>query len=230
MFRLSLQGGNGDIFQFHDFFHLFVDYDLSTTRECLLAWLYQANKTVDEDGHKISDNEFLLLAGEQIKNTVDKARWVVYTGGKTKDLVTYGGKCYITNYRICLITFFPNRGYRHSYYDVPPFFDRMNIPLSTIYKIQNQEKKTISILTKDNRFIRIQILSSKEDIKTEILISKIMKDGCMESKHDTLTQFAFAYKFAEFSKNNFKVNGWQFNEIRREYMRQGLDDSNNWKV
>ena len=60
--------------------------------------------------------------------------------------------------------------------------------------MQAMEKKTICITTKDNRTIRLQIISSPNDMKHEVIMSKIFKEAFIESKQDSLRNHCFAYK------------------------------------
>ena len=45
-YRLLLNNGNGNFYDFQDFFHLFLDTQVSNLRECLLEWLYQSQVQV----------------------------------------------------------------------------------------------------------------------------------------------------------------------------------------
>ena len=68
-YRLLLNNGNGNFYDFQDFFHLFLDTQVSNLRECLLEWLYQSQVQVLKE----SRSSVAVMSGPDCMISTDRA-------------------------------------------------------------------------------------------------------------------------------------------------------------
>lgn len=235
---LSISLDDSQVCHYEEFYHLFAKLEVTSVRECLHSWLYQAKALQHTDEKAEFRRNHVVqgvkrLPGEDILLTVDKCRWSIYYGSKPKKNELFSGRIYITSYRVYLATYFPNFGYCHSCIDIPMYFDRISLPLSSIYRVQTGDSNELIITGKDNRIMRIEIINSQQSIeppKAENVAQQLSKVA-FKQKKETLRNYAFAYKYFErVGMEEFAFNGWTFSEIRREYARQGLTNSVLYKV
>ena len=102
----------------------------------------------------------------------------------------------------------------------------MSVPLSTISRVQLLDKRSISVSTKDNRALVIQIAPSSDEIYVETVLAVLSKEAFLDAKVESLKSRLFAFRFSY----PFHVNGWVFSDILKEYARQGLTDETQWRV
>ncbi len=222
MLKLPFGHNNGDIFDFHSFFHLFIDSAVTTLRECLEEWLYQASNTLKTKPFEDFTN---YIPGEILINSIHKIRWSI----SSNKGVGIPGSIYVTNYRIILANARKSRQGKarvHTQFDIPSFFNVMTIPLSTIFKIQLIQSKNIILHTKDTRVYRITL--SQPDMfssKSESLVQTIQQIAFRQQGSNPSTLF-FAYKY----RKTFNYEGWMLSDIMRDYTRQGLASSSEWKI
>ena len=236
IFRISIAAPGADAVKFHDFYLLYQEYEALHTREFLLTWLLSAQHALplaEREGSiqvlkNANADKIYIIPGEEIRDVIDKARWFIFNGGagKVKGAHTFGGKVYLTNFRLCLVSAFPLRIDRHSRYNIPAYFDRMSVPLSTISRVQLLDKRSISVSTKDNRALVIQIAPSSDEIYVETVLAVLSKEAFLDAKVESLKSRLFAFRFSY----PFHVNGWVFSDILKEYARQGLTDETQWRV
>jgi len=227
---------SSQVCHYEEFYHLFAKLEVTSVRECLHSWLYQAKAAQHTDEQVEFRRNHVIqgvkrLPGEEILLTIDKCRWSIYYGFKPKKNELFSGRVYITSYRVYLATYFPNFGYCHSSIDIPMYFDRISLPLSSIYRVQSVDTNELIITGKDNRIIRIEIILSQQLVEPPKAdqISQQLSKVAFKQKKETLRSYAFAYKYFE-RVDEFAFNGWTFSEIRREYARQGLTNSVLYKV
>lgn len=231
---LTISNDSSQVCQYEVFYHLFARLEVTSVRECLHSWLYQA-KALQRTGEKAEFRRNHVyqvvkrLPGEDILETVDKCRWSIYYGSKPKKNELFSGRVYITTYRLYLATYFPNLGYSHSSIDIPMYFDRISLPLSSIFRVQTGDVNELIINGKDNRIIRIEISHQLADAPKAEQIAQQISKVAFKHKKETLRNYAFAYRYFE-PVGEFAFNGWTFSEIRREYARQGLTNTVLYKV
>ena len=122
---LSLSTAQYGLFDFHDFFHLFLESFVSNLRSCLQEWLTIANNTHLTQEEVISpgadnnyqgsnnspsttclskvETSFQAIPGEQVAITPsENVHWCVYPGKTCKFPHRVPGVLYVTNYRVIL--------------------------------------------------------------------------------------------------------------------------------
>jgi len=117
---LSLSTAQYGLFDFHDFFHLFLETFVCNLRSCLQEWLMISNNTthiiqedmfqVDNDNTSSNSNmlskietSFQAIPGEQVSITPsENVHWCVYPGKACKFPYRVPGVMYVTNYRVIL--------------------------------------------------------------------------------------------------------------------------------
>lgn len=67
--RLKLNMDNGDFYDFHDFFNLFLETQVCNLRECLSEWLIRARGTVNRAQTMKNTAQSVLLAADINTNT-----------------------------------------------------------------------------------------------------------------------------------------------------------------
>jgi hypothetical protein len=242
---LKVNGGDGSIFDYHAFFHLFMESEVSSIRECFLEWIQQSQSPISSEETQTtssSTNSFETMPGEIKNNVAEKVRWMTISGKCTGLMPSYRGTLFVTNYRVVL---FSSRIYENkesenyqSRYDVPSFFNVITIPLNTIYRIQiSQPRHAILIICKDYRHVRItlshandQAISAKAAGLVQIIERVAFKSSHAPGSKSSIESppgsntFAFAYL------RRYRSEGWNICDIRKEYIRQGLVGEGKWKV
>ena len=127
---LSLSTAQYGLFDFHDFFHLFLESFVSNLRSCLQEWLTIAHNThitqdevispdaSDNNSNSFSssssttttttclsrvETSFQAIPGEQVAITPsENVHWCVYLGKTCKFPHRVPGVLYVTNYRVIL--------------------------------------------------------------------------------------------------------------------------------
>jgi hypothetical protein len=232
---LTFNNANIDSYRFEDFFHVFMDNQLLTTRESLELWLLKATSK-SESG--VIENEtgtlkpatdrirLETIAGEVIISTIENTRWTILLGKINSNVMFTGFVC-LTNYRLAFVSskFHLRTTDSYSFYSHPHFFDMLTVPLSTITRIQ-YSVGVILVITKDNRFMRIY-LSPSEIINTSKLenFANQVQQTAFTRVNNVMCSHVFAYKY----RAMFATNGWIFADVRREYSRQDLT-GNAWQV
>lgn len=118
----------------------------------------------------------------------------------------------------------------HSRFDVPSFFNMISIPLTTLHRIYfAAPRNSIYLVCKDHRTVRIT-LSGFENSKNKVeTFVQVLQGISFYNQHslDPRTHL-FAYKNLTYFSNN--EQGWNLCDLIKEYVRQGLFDSPDWKV
>lgn len=118
----------------------------------------------------------------------------------------------------------------HTRFDVPSFFNMISIPLSTLHKIYfAAPRNSIYLVCKDYRTVRIT-LSGFENSKNKVeTFVQVLQGITFYNQHslDPKTHL-FAYKNLTYFSNS--EQGWNLCDLIKEYVRQGLFDSPDWKV
>lgn len=239
MLLLKCGPGNGEFYDFHSFFHLFMDNSVlvSNLRECLQEWLYQARfdksvrcKTLATKA-LLLDNPQSTLQGEELVHVIDKVRWCVNVG-KSSSHLPYPGAVYVTNFRIIFVTTRKTGSEtqdRHSRYDVPAFFSMTSVPLTAIWKIQVAPAKvSLNIFSRDFRVMKIYFHTSDQITSRADVVAQILREIAFRPHEVDVSPslFYFAFKY----RATFKEDGWKFADLRNEYARQGLTSSPEWKI
>lgn len=247
---MSMNTDPDNQFDYHSFFHLFMDSEVSSIRECFLEWIqkcYLQSQSLDSNlGSSLSTNIFETMPGEILRSSTERVRWVIMSGKATGDVPSYRGALNITNYRIVLSA---ARSYYHSLntsyqsrFDLPPFFDIISIPLSNISRISiTQPKNSLHIIAKDYRHVKISFSSNSDpSISTGLLqliegeafnaqiptMTAAEADSVMVNHSTSPGANAFAFKY----RKRYTNEGWSICDIRKEYLRQGLFGDGKWQV
>lgn len=248
---LRLDGGDGISYDYHNFFHLFMNSKVYNVRDCLLEWIHQTVLPVDnskESTMLFHDNiNIELLPGEILSTYFTNIRWSTGCSKSSGFILYYKGILHVTNYRLILtssafemsdansLSSHDDRIF-YSRYEIPKFFRKFSIPLSSIYRLSLvQYPRNIVIVTvKDFRSIRICLHTndSMNSSKSEGLInliegqafSKVIMDNKTSRVQPTCHLFAMQFQASYHSK------GWQYSDIHREYTRLGLLDDSKFKV
>lgn len=237
MMRLSdnVNGRNSNIntVDFQGFFNLFMETQVSNLRECLQEWLYQARLLEEVDHTTAGSGKFVkiaeavtLLPGEILAlDVLERIHWCVHVG-KSSGPMPLPGCLHITNYRLIFNSMRKTKcekQNRHSRYDIPNFFQMTSLPLCSILKVQLVPPRNyICIYAKDYRVIRIT-LSSAAQSRAEFLVHTLNR---MAFRFGLLSNQYFAYSFTK----TLQFDGWKFNNMIAEYIRQGITERSEWKI
>jgi hypothetical protein len=121
----------------------------------------------------------------------------------------------------------PPSAFSHSRYDVPQFFSTVTIPLAMIYKIYcAPPRNSVYIVCKDYRVVQFTLsgfLNNRSKVDT---FMQLISGLAFMVDNEPKLHF-FAYKFQTTEKQS---HGWQFSDLIKEYVRQGVYDLPEWKV
>jgi hypothetical protein len=172
-----------EVFDFEDFFQLFLDIPMHSLFGCLSEWIYRSCDHVSHHWLSLPKPflqressspplDFSLLPGETVANVVHNTKW--YLGGSQSSVASTHqalsnksnprgkqsitsifpkeglfttpfmfGAMVITNYRVLLLARSPGDR-RFNRYGVPSYFNKMDIPLSTVAQITLNSANTSS--------------------------------------------------------------------------------------
>lgn len=217
---------------------------ITSTRDCLLVWLrnsetFKSNRIALGEEYIVGTLDavdapcyFEALPGEVVVKKIENAFYSIVADAKSNTTIfSSPGSMHISVYRIALTsskrTSYSGDHY-HSRYDDIPFFNSISIPLCNIHKIFiSQPNSTINVICKDFRHIRIS-LEKDEELKveglTQLIELMIFNRNYIEYENPYGHIFAFKYH------NLFSHDGWDFSDMRSEYIRQGLDDEAKWQA
>lgn len=232
-----MNGGDGNTIDFHIFYHVFTDCEVSSIRECFLEWIQKTQTiyNVTDDSPFGTSTSFGLdtIKGEIIAHVSERTRWTISSGKSVGTVPSFTGSLYVTNYRLVLST---NRNLNRakpqfqSRFDIPAFFDIISLPLNCIYRVQlTQPRNAITIISKDYRHIRITLASNEQLIMSRVegLIQLIEGEAFHKQ---SVSEFMGSHIFAFKNREQYSQEGWGLCDIRKEYIRQGLFDDSRWKV
>jgi hypothetical protein len=118
----------------------------------------------------------------------------------------------------------------HSRFDVPSFFNQISIPLSTLHRVYfAAPRNSIYFVCNDFRTVRVTLSgfeSSRNKVETFVQVLQGISFYNVHSP-DPKTHL-FAYKNLTYFSN--QEQGWNTCDVIKEYVRQGLFDSSEWKV
>ncbi len=178
-----------------------------------------------------------ILPGETLLRTflTTKFRLGVGRAPKAAEEGFYlGGNIYFTNYRIIFCRCIPSMiNAFEDRYSTPKYFDRISIPLGSLLKSYINSNKSVTIETKDLRYVNIYFAELLHNLDEDAhdhtpqgfvdLIEQFCAQEALSKKEKI---FAFQYISA------FRSDGWRLNSVISEYRRLGLsgNDDPNWRV
>jgi hypothetical protein len=232
-----------------EFFQYFMRSPITTVEGCINEWRAQLADTLsnayrltgdsltsemiyNSTHHNSGNTPYLqseggpmLLKGEMILSMTEKTRYCLHPATTKSSRRCFVGNLYFTPYRLIFSAYLRSMASNGTHY-IPPSFDDISIPLTTIMRIETPRSSTPSIspndltshvvLTcKDMRTIRIAFST----VDTLTFASTFAMALSSHVYPDTLSQL-FAFKYAEsFVTPN---NGWSVYSAHREFTRQGV--------
>jgi len=161
-----------------------------------------------------------LVSGEIILNRVENVRYSF--GHKSRenllgDHFHWVGTLLVTNYRLILQSHISNKSTIGTRREVSRSFERQEIPVNTIAKIEKLDSSCVKILCKDLRPILCSFPPNDTFVTTLTnAISNLAFPG------DAEDAFAFQYGPTGGSKEKPKINGWDLYDPLFEFERIGV--------
>jgi Myotubularin-like phosphatase domain len=164
-----------------------------------------------------------LIAGENILKKYKHIRWCL--GAKPKPGLTYSGRMLLTDYRIVLqLSEDCQCSDYYSRYRIPPYFNRLDIPLHSLYRASvDTATSTLLLNVKDSRSISIQASSR-------------VKRTFIEETTQLINRYAFPGSMRQLKLFTFRglttaaVKGWEMSDLMTDYKRMGVVDASEWRV
>lgn len=238
---------------FHAFYVIWIAheelYAPRSFRECLLNWMHYSAyssipvtrssdsedkgiseaSTADDELANISStlviSSLILMSGESIHKSYKCVRWCV--GCKPKTALSFFGSMIITDFRLVfeIGDSLTAAEHSHSRFRVPPYFNRLEIPLHSIHRIQTDVSSGSIILNvKDTRMVHVTVSTKhRRQVLEEatLLINRHAFPGSMRQLK------LFGFRNPEIGVRSC---GWEMSDLRQEYHRMGLDECTSWRV
>jgi len=203
-----------------------------------------------------------LLSGETIANVIHNVKWYIGAtassiasthqtlsskrnlNGKQNITSLYPkegvftvpsmfGALVITNYRVILLA--RNQDDRKfNRYGLPAYFNRMDIPLSTMAQITLNPTTNGSFGVKPNIYHQSGFQLQTKDLRSILVVLLKQQRNAAETIVHMLHKMCFsgirAHLFAYQYSRKFAVDAWNLSDIRLDYQRMGLDTNPDWQI
>lgn len=244
-----------------DFFQFFMRSPVTGVESCIFEWRNQladdlkksqpraSRATIDSLGsyqNRSDESRYLgndamptLVPGEIILTVCQHVRYTLYPPFMKSPKPPFVGNLYFTTFRLIFSSYIRSQSSISTRYVIPPCFDEITLPLSTISKIEilkggnggNTNTNTcndiysLAIHCKDLRVFRIAFNAS--DPFTITFASGLSAQAFPTSASQ---YFAFSYKnsFPECIIQSY--DGWNIYNIRKEFTRQEVLQCDLWRI